>query len=79
MHHSHNNVDAGSNCGNVNQHKQTEVEVDCNSADLLHWRCPQCSYTNDEDISRAVFGDTDEGARVCDICYISCPCKVNSA
>jgi hypothetical protein len=51
VHHSHNNVDAGSNGGNVNQHKQTRVEVDLNSADQLLWRCPQSSYTKDEDIS----------------------------
>ncbi len=50
VHHHHNNMDAGSNGGNVNQHKQTKVEVDSNSADHLLWRCPQSSYTNDEDI-----------------------------
>jgi hypothetical protein len=26
----------------------------------LEWKCPYCSYTNEEDMSRAVFGDTDE-------------------
>jgi hypothetical protein len=30
VHHRHNNVDAGSNGGNVNQHKQTRIEVDLN-------------------------------------------------
>ncbi len=25
------------------------------------WKCPQCSYTNDEEMSRTVFGDTNEG------------------
>jgi transposase-like protein len=79
VNHRHKNVDTGSNGGNVNQHKQTRVEVDLNSADQLLWRCPQCSYTNDEEISRAVFGDTDEWAQVCVICYISCPREVNSA
>jgi hypothetical protein len=79
VNHRHNNVDAGSNGGNVNQHSQTRVEVDLNSADQLLWRCPQCSYTNNEEISRAVFGDTDEWTQVCVICYISCPCEVNSA
>ena len=47
MHHCHNNVDAGSNGGNVNQHKQTRVEVDSNSPDQLLWRGPQCSYSNE--------------------------------
>jgi hypothetical protein len=60
VHHCHNNVDAGSNGSNVNQYKQTRVEVDLNSTDQLLWRCPHCSYTNDEDISGAVFGDTDQ-------------------
>ena len=76
--HCHNNVDTGSNGGNVNQLKQTGVEGYPNSAVQLCWRCPQCSYTNNEDISRAVFGDTDEWARVCVICYIICPPEVNS-
>jgi hypothetical protein len=65
VHHCHNNVDAGYNGGNVNQHKQTRVEVDLNSTDQLLWRCPHCSYTNNEDISRAVFGDDNEWAQVC--------------
>ncbi len=77
--HRHKNVDTGSNGGNDNQHKQNKVEIDLNSADQLLWRCPQCSYTIDEEISRAVFGDTDEWAQVCVICYISCPHEVNSA
>jgi hypothetical protein len=62
VNHCHNNLDAGSNSGNVNQHKQARVEVDSKSADQLLWKCPQCSYSNDEEISRAVFGDTDEWA-----------------
>ncbi len=45
--HRHNNVDTGSNGGNVNQHKQTRVEVDSNSPDQLLWRGPQCSYSNE--------------------------------
>ncbi len=49
VHLRHNNKDAGSNGGNVNQLKQTRVEVSSNSADQLLWRCPQCSYTNNED------------------------------
>ena len=37
--------------------------------DQFYWICRACSYTNEEDISRAVFGNTDEGSRVCVICY----------
>ncbi len=48
VHRRHNNVDAGSNGGNVNQLKQTRVDVDSNSADQLLWRCHQCSYTNND-------------------------------
>ncbi len=79
VHHCPKNVDAGSNGDNVNQHKQTKVEVDSNFTDQLLWRCHQCSYKNDEDISMAEFGDTDEWAQVCVICYIFFPSKVNSA
>jgi hypothetical protein len=32
------------------------------------WRCIHCIYMNDEDISKAVFGDTNEGSRVCVMC-----------
>jgi hypothetical protein len=27
---------------------------------VFEWKCPHCSYTNNEDILRAVFGDTSE-------------------
>ena len=37
--------------------------------DQFYWICCACSYTNEEDISRAVFGNTDEGSHVCVICY----------
>ncbi len=72
-------VDAVSRSSPARDLSLDNEEVDLNSADQLLWRCPQCSYTNDEEISRAVFGDTDEWARVCVICYISCPREVNSA
>jgi hypothetical protein len=79
VNHRTKNVDDGSNGGNADQHKQNRVEVDLTSADQLLWRCLQCSYTKNEEISRAVFGDTDEWAQVCVICYIICPREVNSA
>ncbi len=28
---------------------------------VSEWKCSQCSYRNDEEISRAVFGGTNEG------------------
>jgi rubrerythrin len=39
----------------------------------FYWICRACSYTYEEDISRAVFGDTDEGTHVCVICYTTSP------
>ncbi len=35
----------------------------------LEWKCPHCSYTNEEDMSRAIFGDTAEARRTCIMCY----------
>ena len=32
------------------------------------WMLTHCIYMNDEDISKAVFGDTNEGSRVCVMC-----------
>jgi hypothetical protein len=36
----------------------------------LEWKCSNCSYTNEEDMSRAVFGDTDEVGQTCIMCCI---------
>ena len=40
----------------------------------IDWKCRYCSYTNNEEVSWAVFGDDDcrEGARICIICYKYC-------
>jgi hypothetical protein len=35
----------------------------------FEWKCSHSSYTNKEEISRAFFGDTDEGGRTCVIYY----------
>jgi hypothetical protein len=34
----------------------------------LEWKCSHCSYTNEQDMLRAVFGDTDEVGRICIMC-----------
>jgi hypothetical protein len=34
----------------------------------LEWKCSHCSYTNEENMSRAVFGDTDEVGQTCIMC-----------
>jgi hypothetical protein len=31
----------------------------------LEWKCSHCSYTNEEDMSRAVFEDTNEARQTC--------------
>ena len=36
---------------------------------VLERKCPHCSYTNDEDMPRAVFGDTSEARQTCIMCY----------
>jgi hypothetical protein len=35
----------------------------------LEWKCPNCSYTNEEDMLRAVFRDIAEARQTCIICY----------
>jgi hypothetical protein len=35
----------------------------------LEWKCPHCSYTNEEDMSRAVVVDTAEARQTCIMCY----------
>jgi hypothetical protein len=42
---------------------------DSKSTTVFKWKCPHCSYTNSEDMSRAVFQDTSEGRRTCIMCY----------
>ncbi len=36
---------------------------------VFEWKCPHCSYTNNEGMSRAVFGDTAEARQTCIMCY----------
>ncbi len=32
------------------------------------WKCSHCSYSNEDDMSRNAFGDTDEGGQICIQC-----------
>jgi hypothetical protein len=32
------------------------------------WKCSECNYMHDEDVSKAVFGDTNEGSKLCVMC-----------
>jgi hypothetical protein len=34
----------------------------------LEWNCPHCSYSNEEDMLMAVFGDTAVARRTCIMC-----------
>jgi hypothetical protein len=34
----------------------------------FEWKCYHCSHSNNDDMLRAVFGDTDEGGHICIIC-----------
>ena len=55
--------------GKSHNHTQT------GTVNNLDWKCNYCSYTNNEDVSWAVFGDYDdgrEGARLCIICNKYC-------
>jgi hypothetical protein len=36
---------------------------------VLEWKCPHCYYTNSEDMSSTVFGDTSEGVQTYIMCY----------
>ena len=38
------------------------------SAYQSSWKCSQCTHINDEEISKAVFGDTNDGSRL--MCYV---------
>jgi hypothetical protein len=38
----------------------------------LEWKCPHCSYTNEEVMSRAVFGDTAEARHKPVSCAVTC-------
>jgi hypothetical protein len=47
----------GSKCNGSTTGKTAQ---DSKPITFFEWKCPHCSYTNDEDMLRAVFGDTSE-------------------
>ena len=59
-------------CNNINRHTQNpETGTETNT----DWMCKLCSYTNNKEVSLAVFGDYHngrDGARFCIICYQYC-------
>jgi hypothetical protein len=46
-----------------------ETAQDSQPTTVFEWKCTNCSYTNSEDMSRAVFGDTSEARQTCIMCY----------
>ena len=49
-----------------------KMAQDSQPTTVFEWKCPHCSYTNSEDMSRAVFGDTSEARQTCIMCYNLC-------
>ncbi len=45
-----------------------ETAQDSKPTTGLEWKCPHCSYTNEEDMLRAIFGDTNEARQTCIMC-----------
>ena len=46
-----------------------ETAQDSKPMTFLEWKCPHCSFTNEEDMSIAVFGDTAEARQTTEICF----------
>ena len=61
----------------MQQHKSPHSNSETGTETNPDWMCKYCSYTNNEEVSRAgVFGDYhdgQDGARFCIICYQYCP------
>ena len=49
-----------------------KMAQDLNPKTGLEWKCPHCSYTNEEVMSMAVFGDTAEARQTCIFCRNLC-------
>jgi hypothetical protein len=47
----------------------SEMAQDSKPTTIFEWKCPHCSYTNSEDMSRAAFEVTSEARRTCIMCY----------
>ncbi len=56
----------GSKCNGSTTGKMAQ---DSKPTTIFEWKYPHCSSTNDEDMSRAVFGDTSEARQTCIMCY----------
>jgi hypothetical protein len=54
---------------NINGSLTGKTAQDLKPTTVFEWKYPYCFYTNDEDMSRAVFGDTSEARQTCIMCY----------
>ncbi len=56
----------GLKCNGSNTGKMAQ---DSKPTAVFEWKCPHCSYYNDEDMLRAVFGDSSKARGTCIMCY----------
>ncbi len=56
----------GSKCNGSTTGKTAQ---DSKTMTVFEWKCPNCSYTNNEDMSGAVFEETSEARQTCIMCY----------
>jgi hypothetical protein len=56
----------GSKC---NGSTTVKTAQDSKPMTVFEWKCPHCSYNSNEDMSRAVFGDTSEARGICIMRY----------
>jgi hypothetical protein len=54
---------------NINASTTGKTAQDSKPTTVFEWKCPNCSFTNSEDMLRTVFGDTSEGRQTCITCY----------
>jgi hypothetical protein len=53
---------------------KSDASTTCNKAQesktmtYFEWKCTHCSYSYEDDMSRNVFKDIDEGGQICIIC-----------
>jgi hypothetical protein len=53
----------------INASTKGKTAQDSMPTTVFEWKYPHCSYTNYDDMSRAVFGDTSEARGTCIMCY----------
>jgi hypothetical protein len=54
---------------NSNASTISKTAQDSKPTTVFEWKYPHCSYTNSEDMLRAVYGNTSEARQTCIMCY----------